>query len=122
MRALLVKTRKVVERQAVQWINGIGKTGSSGVGNEDLGVKLGGDGLVAERGAPWLDVQDLELEQRPASQELVQETQVAVPEHEELAQEALSEHEQEMQGLLSDSKETKKASPDPKVQTKKITS
>ena len=36
---LLVTTRKIVERQAVQWIDGPDKTGSMGVDDEDLGVK-----------------------------------------------------------------------------------
>ena len=43
------------------------KTGSSGVGDEDLGLKPGEGGLVERRGDPQLDVQGLELEQQPAS-------------------------------------------------------
>ena len=59
------------KRQAVQWIGGPDKIGSNGVGDEDLDVKPGEDELVAKRGAPQLDVQELELElkQQPASQE-----------------------------------------------------
>ena len=36
---LLVKTRNIVERQAVRWIDGPDKTDSMGVGDEDLGVR-----------------------------------------------------------------------------------
>ena len=45
----------------------IGQTGSDSVGNENLGAKAGGDKVVAKRGAAQLNVQDLELEQLPAS-------------------------------------------------------
>ena len=62
------------KRQAVQWIDGPAKTGSSGVSDEDLDVKLGEEGLVAKRGDPQLNVQELELEQQPASQERRKET------------------------------------------------
>ena len=40
---LLVRTRTIIERQAVQWVDGLDKIGSDGIGNEDLGAKLGGD-------------------------------------------------------------------------------
>ena len=39
------------KRQVVQWIDGPGKTGSDGVGDEDLGVKPGEDESVGRRGA-----------------------------------------------------------------------
>ena len=39
------------KQQAVKWIDGPGKTGSNGVGKEDLGVKLGGDESVGRRKA-----------------------------------------------------------------------
>ena len=39
------------KQQAGQWINGPDKTGSNGVGDEDLGVKLGEDESVGRRGA-----------------------------------------------------------------------
>ena len=38
------------KRQAVQWIDGPDKTGSNGVGDEDLGVKPGEDESVGKRG------------------------------------------------------------------------
>ena len=38
------------KRQTVQWIDGPGKFGSGGVGDEDLGVKPGEDKLVGKRG------------------------------------------------------------------------
>ena len=37
--------------------------GSDGVSNEDLDAKPGGDEPVVRRGAPQLDVQELELNQ-----------------------------------------------------------
>ena len=48
--------------QVVQWIDGPDKTGSNGVGNEDLGVKPGEDEPVGRRGDLQLKVQELELE------------------------------------------------------------
>ena len=57
------------KRQAVQWIDGPEKTGSNGFGNEDLGVKPGEDESGGGRGALQLEVQELELEQQPVSQE-----------------------------------------------------
>ena len=61
---LLVKTRNIVESQAVQWVDGLDKTGSEGVGNEDLGTKPGGDKSVVITGSPQLDVKGLELKQQ----------------------------------------------------------
>ena len=49
---LLVQTSKIVEKQAVQWIDGLDKTDSGRVGNEDLGAKPGGDKSVVKIGAP----------------------------------------------------------------------
>ena len=40
---LLVKTKTITGRQAVQWIHGPDKTGSDGIGNEGLGAKSGGE-------------------------------------------------------------------------------
>ena len=80
---LLVKTRNVVESQVVQWIDGTDKTRSDGFQSEDLGGKSGREKSVAKIRAPWLDVQELELEQQPTSQELLQETQEALPDPEE---------------------------------------
>ena len=54
-----------MKRHAVQWVDGPDKTGSKGVGNEDLDVKPGEDESVGKRGTPQLDVQELELKQPP---------------------------------------------------------
>ena len=40
---LLVRTRNIVERQAVQWIDGPKKTGGDGTGSDDRGMKSAGD-------------------------------------------------------------------------------
>ena len=76
------------KRQTVQWINRPDKTGSGGVGNKDLGVKPGKDESVEKIGALQLEVQDVESEQQPASQERKQEIQEATPDPEERTQEA----------------------------------
>ena len=68
---LLVTIVNIVGKQAVQWVDGPDKTGSDDIGNENLGVKLGGDKSVTKRDSPQLDVQKLKLEQQPASQKLV---------------------------------------------------
>ena len=57
------------ERQAVLWIDGPDKADSDGVGDENLNVMLGEYKSVGKRRAPQLDVQELELEQQPASEE-----------------------------------------------------
>ena len=94
---LLVRTRKIVERQAVQWMDGHKKTGGDGTGSDDRGMKSAGDGTVVERETPQLNVQ-----------ELGQEYQLTLHEHE--TQEAFSEHEGETQGALSElEKETQEA-------------
>ena len=49
---LLVRTRKIVERQAVQWIDEPKKTGGDGTGSDDRGMKSAGDGTIVERGTP----------------------------------------------------------------------
>ena len=51
------------KRQAIQWIDRPDNTGSDGVGDEDLDVKSGEDESIVRRGAPQLDLQELELEQ-----------------------------------------------------------
>ena len=89
---LLVRTRNIVERQAVQWIDGPKKTGGDVTGSDDRGMKSAGDEIIVERGTPQLDVQ-----------ELGQEHQLTLHEHE--TQEALSEHEGETQGALSELEE-----------------
>ena len=60
---LLVKTRKIVERQAVQWVDGPKKTGGDGTGSDDRGIKSAGDGTIVERGTRQLNVQKLGQEQ-----------------------------------------------------------
>ena len=103
---LLVRTRKIVERQAVQWIDGPKKTGGDGSGSDDRGMKSAGDGTIVERGTPQLNVQELGQEQQLTlhehkTQEVCSEhegeTQGALSELDKEAQEALSEHEQEQQ-------------------------
>ena len=81
---LFVRTRNIVERQAVQWIDGPEKTGGDGTGSDDRGMKSAGDEIIVERGTPQLNVQ-----------KLGQEQQLTLHEHE--TQEALSEHEREQQ-------------------------
>ena len=114
---LLVRTRNIVEKQAVQWVDGPKKSEGDGTGSDDRGMKSAGDGTIVERGNPQLNVQELGQEQRLTLHEhetqeafsehegetqgtfskLEEETQKALPEVEEEAQEALSEHEQEQQ-------------------------
>ena len=53
---LLVRTRNIVERQAVQWVDGPKKTGGDGTGSDDRGMKSAGDGTIVERGTPQLNV------------------------------------------------------------------
>ena len=91
------------KRQAVPWIDGPEKTGSNGVGDEDLDVKPTEDESVGKRETRQLDVQKLELEQSPnpdkgtqeASPDLERETREASPDPEEETQEALSDPEEE---------------------------
>ena len=103
---LLVRTRKIVERQAVRWIDGPKKTGGNGSGSDDRGMKSAGDGTIVERGTPQLNIQELGQEQQLTlhehkTQEVCSEhegeTQGALSELDKEAQEALSEHEQEQQ-------------------------
>ena len=103
---VLVRTRNVVERQAVQWIDGPKKTGGDGTGSDDRGMKSAEDGTIVERGTPQLNVQELGQEQQltlheheiqEAFSEHEGETQGALSELEEETQEALSEHEREQQ-------------------------
>ena len=83
-----VRTRKVVERQAVQWVDGPKKTGGDGTGKDDRSMKSAGDRTIVERETPQLNVQ-----------ELGQEQQLTLHEHD--TQEAFSEHEGETQGTFS---------------------
>ena len=59
-----VRTRKTVERQAVQWVDGPKKTGGDGTGSDERGMKSAGDGTIVERGTPQLNVQELRQEQQ----------------------------------------------------------
>ena len=52
----LVRTRNIVERQAVQWVDGPKKTGGDGTGSDDRSMKSAGDGTIVERGTPQLNV------------------------------------------------------------------
>ena len=108
---LLVRTRNIVERQAVQWVDGPKNTGGNGTGSDDPGMKSAGDGTIVERGTPQLNVQELGQEQQLTLDE--HETQEVFPEHEgetqgtfskleEETQEALSEVEEETQETLSE--------------------
>ena len=54
-----VRTRKIVERQAVQWVDGPKKTGGDDTGSDGRGMKSPGDGTIVERGTPQLNVQEL---------------------------------------------------------------
>ena len=59
-----IRTRKIVESQAVQWVDGPKKTGGDGTGSDDRGMKSPGDGTIVERGTPQLNVQELGQEQQ----------------------------------------------------------
>ena len=83
-----VRIRKIVERQAVQWVDGFNKTGGDGTGSDDRGMKSARDGNIVKRETPQLIVQ-----------ELGQEQQLTLHEHE--TQEAFSEHKGETQGTFS---------------------
>ena len=107
--ALAGKTK----RQAVQWIDGSDKTGNNGVGDEDLGVKPGKDEPVGRRGALQLQVQELELEQQPTSQERKNEIQEAPPDPEEGTHEAPPDATEDTQETVPDlAEETRKAPSD----------
>ncbi|CAN0441784.1 unnamed protein product, partial [Ascophyllum nodosum] len=99
---LLVRSRNIVERQAVQWIDGPKKTGRDGTGSDDRGMKPAGGDIVVERGTPQLNVQELGQEQhehewQEAISELEGETQGAISDHGEDTQKVLSEDEREQQ-------------------------
>ena len=96
---LLIRTRNIVERQAVQWVDGPKKTGGDGTGS-DRGMKSAGDGTIVERGTLQLNVQKLGQEQQLTLHE--HETQKAFSEHEGETQGSLSEPEEETQEALSE--------------------
>ena len=54
-----VRTRKIMERQAVKWANEPKRTGGDGTGNDDGGMKSAGDETIVERATPQLNVQEL---------------------------------------------------------------
>ena len=97
---LLVRTRKIVERQTVQWVDGSKRTGGDGTGSDDRGMKSAGGGTIVERGTPQPNVQELGQEQQLTLHE--RETQEAFSEHEGETQGALSELEEETQGAFSE--------------------
>ena len=49
---LLVRIRKIVERQALQWVDGPKNTEGDGIGSDYRGMKPAGDGTIVERGTP----------------------------------------------------------------------
>ena len=89
---LLVRAGNIVERQAVQRVDGPKKTGGDDTGSDDRGIKSAGDETIVERETPQLNIQGLGQEQ-----------QLTLHEHE--TQEAFSEHEGETQGALSELEE-----------------
>ena len=97
---LLVRTRKIVKRQAVQWVDGHKKTGDDGTGGDDRGMKSAGDGTIVKRGTPQLNFQELGQEQQLTLHE--HETQKAFSVHEGETQGAFSKFEEEPQEALSD--------------------
>ena len=100
---LLVRIRKIVERQAVQWVDRPKKTGGDGTGSDDRGMKSAGDGAIAGRGTMQLDVQKLGQEQQLTLHE--HETQEAFSEHEGETQGAFWKLKEEMQEALSELEE-----------------
>ena len=100
VRVLLVRSRYFVERQVVQWIDGLKKNGGDGTGSDNRGMKSAGDEIIVERGTPQLNDQELGQEQQLTLHE--HETQEALSEHEGETQGALSEHEEETQEALSE--------------------
>ena len=108
---LLVKTREIVERQAVQWVDGLDKAGSMGISDEDLAVKPSENESVALERTPQIDVQKLESEEQPASQEHKQEMQEALSNSEEKTQEAPSSSEEQSREVPLDPEEETREAP-----------
>ena len=105
------RTRKIVERQAVQWIDGPKKTVGDGTGSDDRGMKSAGDGTIVERGTPQLNVQELGQEQQPASSlELRKEVQEAPPDPERGTREAPPDP----------AEDTQEAPPNPEEETREV--
>ena len=107
------------KRQVVQWINGPDKTGSNGIGDEDLDVKPGEGESVGKRGAPQLDVQELKLEHPQDPDKRTQKespgpegvTREAPPDPEEGTQEALPDPEEETREAPLDAGQEKREVP-----------
>ena len=93
---LLVRIMKIVERRALQWVDGAKNTEGDGTGSDDRGMKPAGDRTIVERGTSQLNVQ-----------ELGQEQQLTLYEHK--TQEAFSKYEGETQGAFSKLEETQEA-------------
>ena len=68
------RLRVKAKQQAVQWIDGPGKTGNNGVGDEDLHAKPVENESVGKRETPQLDIQELESGQPQDPEEGTQET------------------------------------------------
>ena len=95
----------------MQWIDGPDKTGSNGVGNDDLGVKPDEGESVGRRCALQLGVQELELEQQLALQERRKEIQEAPPDPEEETREVRLNPEEGTQQTPSDPAEEAREAP-----------
>ena len=95
---LLVRTRKIVERQAVQWVDEPKKTGGDGTSSDDRGMKSAEDGTIVERGIPQHNVQELGQEQQLTLHQ--HETQEAFSEHKGVTQGAFSKLEEQTQEAL----------------------
>ena len=61
---LLVRAINIVERQAVQWVDGPQKSGGDGTGSDDRVMKSAGDGTIVKRGTLQLNVWKLGQEQQ----------------------------------------------------------
>ena len=108
-----VRLQVKTEQQAVQWIDGPDKTSSNGVDDESHDVKPGEGESVRNKGALQLDVQELELEQQPASQARKKKIQEAPRDPEEGIQEAPPDPGEETQEVPPDlAVETRKAPSD----------
>ena len=110
------------KRQTVLWVDGPDKTDRQGVGDEDRDVKPSEDESVGRRGAPQLDVQELELEQQPASLERNKKIQEAPPDPEEGTQEARPDPEGTQKAPLDPDEESRQAPSDREEETRKALS
>ena len=109
------------KRHALQWIDGLDKIGSHGVGDGDLGVKLGEEETVGRRGVLQPDVQELKLVQQPASLKRRKEIQEAWPDPAEDTQEAPQDPaEKTLEVWLNRKEETREESPDLEEETRAV--